>query len=262
MTGATYEEDKRILEKGTLMTFIIVLVATVAACFALRNPLHKWPVAFYVLAVAVDVVFAFGTFGMLPRSIWMPMLVLVQKCMVALALFVVVMFIGCFSKESKVGRWLRPVRAELSIIACILACGHMAVYLASYLPRLAMGGLGGNVLASLTLALVLLALLLVLGITSFQAVKKHMRTETWKRVQKFAYLFFGLVYVHLVLMLLPSALAGGAAAQTTVGIYTVAFGGYAVARIARALADRRAVAAEGASAAAAVAFDEEAPVSA
>lgn len=237
------------------MTFIIVLAVTTVACFALRNPLHKWPLAFYGLAIAVDVLFACGSFGMLPRSIWMPLLVLVQKCMVALAMFVVVMFIGCFNKESKVGRWLRPVRAELSIIACILACGHMAVYLASYLPRLFNGGLGGNVLASLVLALVLLALLLVLGVTSFQTVKKHMRTETWKRLQKLAYLFFGLVYVHLVLMLLPSALAGGAAARVTVGIYTVMFVGYAVARVARAVADRRAEAAEEAQAV--VAFDEE-----
>ena len=85
------------------MTFIIVLAVTTVVCFALRNPLHKWPLAFYGLAIAVDVLFACGSFGMLPRSIWMPLLVLVQKCMVALAMFVVVMFIGCFSTESKVG---------------------------------------------------------------------------------------------------------------------------------------------------------------
>ena len=242
------------------MTFIIVLAVTAVACFALRNPLHKWPLAFYGLAIAVDVLFACGSFGMLPRSIWMPLLVLVQKCMVALAMFVVVMFIGCFSTESKVGLWLRPVRAELSIVACILACGHMAVYLASYIPRLLGGGLSGNVLASLTLALVLLVLLLVLGVTSFQTVKKRMRTDSWKRLQKLAYPFFGLVYVHLILMLLPSALAGGAAAQTTVGVYTVLFGVYAVARVARAVIDRRAATAtEGAPVAA---FDEETAVSA
>ena len=34
------------------MTFLMVLAVTVAACLALRTPLHKWPVAFYVLAVA------------------------------------------------------------------------------------------------------------------------------------------------------------------------------------------------------------------
>ncbi len=28
------------------MTFLMVLAVTVAACLALRTPLHKWPVAF------------------------------------------------------------------------------------------------------------------------------------------------------------------------------------------------------------------------
>ncbi|MFQ8866773.1 MAG: hypothetical protein ACLR67_00475 [Eggerthella lenta] len=55
----------------------------------------------------------------------------------------------------------------------------------------------------------LLVLLLVLGVTSFGFVKKHMRTESWKRLQRWAYVFFGLVYVHLMLMLAPAASRGG-----------------------------------------------------
>ena len=97
----------------------------------------------------------------------------------------------------------------------------------------------GNVLAALMLALVLFALLLVLGVTSFNAVKRRMRADTWKRVQLLAYPFFGLVYVHLLLMLLPSALQGGAAAQASVAAYTAVFGTYAVLRVTRALLDRR-----------------------
>ena len=92
------------------------------------------------------------------------------------------------------------------------------------------------------LALVLFALLLVLGVTSFNAVKRRMRADTWKRVQLLAYPFFGLVYVHLLLMLLPSALQGGAAAQASVAAYTAVFGTYAVLRVTRALLDRRMVA--------------------
>lgn len=37
------------------MTFLVVLVATIVAVLALRQPLHKWPVAFYALAVVADV---------------------------------------------------------------------------------------------------------------------------------------------------------------------------------------------------------------
>lgn len=181
------------------MTFLMVLAVTVAACLALRTPLHKWPVAFYVLAVAADVAYVIGVEGLLPRVVMGPLTLLMGKCVLSLALFVVVMYIGVFAKGSKVHQWLKPVRSELSIIACILACGHMAVYLGSYAPRLG-GTLGVNVVSALVVALALLVLLLVLGVTSFAFVKRRMRTDSWKRLQRWAYVFFGLVYVHLMLM--------------------------------------------------------------
>lgn len=220
------------------MTFLMVFAVTVAACLALRAPLHKWPVAFYALAVAADVAYIAGIEGLLPRAVMSPLTLLMGKCMLSLALFVVVMYIGVFAKGSRVHQWLKPVRAELSIIACILACGHMAVYLASYAPRLG-GAMGANVLSALVVALALLVLLLVLGVTSFGFVKKHMRTESWKRLQRWAYVFFGLVYVHLMLMLAPAASRGGEAALVTVAVYTAVFGAYAILRVRRALVDRR-----------------------
>ncbi|MBC2887939.1 hypothetical protein [Gordonibacter massiliensis (ex Traore et al. 2017)] len=222
------------------MEFLIVLAATILACFALRNPVKRWPVLFYVLAVALVMLFICGAYVPLPRPLWSLLLVLVQKCMLSLALFVVVMYLGVFARESKVGTWLRPIRAELSIVAWILSLGHMTMYLVSYAPRLLAGRIDGNVLAALVLALVLFALLLVLGVTSFNVVKKRMKTGTWKRVQLLAYPFFGLVYVHLLLMLLPSALRGGEAAQTSIVVYSVVFGAYAVLRVVRAVRDCRA----------------------
>ena len=122
------------------MTFAVILVVTAAATLALRNPIKKWPMLFYALAVIVDVLFVVGSFVALPRTLWSGLFLLVQKCTLSLALFVVVMYIGVFARDSKVKRWLRPIRAELSIIAWILSLGHMAVYLVSYLPRMAAGG--------------------------------------------------------------------------------------------------------------------------
>lgn len=226
------------------MTFAIVLACTVAACFALRNPLKACPTAFYALAIAVDVAFVAGTFWGLPRDVWSVLFVLIQKCLLPLALFVVVMYIGALPRDSRPCRWLKAVRAELSIVAWILSLGHMAVYGATYLPRLLTGGrMDANVVASFAVAVVLLALLLVLGVTSFNAVKKRMRTETWKRVQKLAYPFFLLVYAHLLLMLAPSALHGGIAATTSVAVYSVVFAAYVVLRLVRAVKDRRSAAA-------------------
>jgi len=140
-------------------------------------------------------------------------------------------------------------------VAWFLSLGHMAVYLESYLPRLlGSGAVSGNVVASFALAVVLLVLLVVLGVTSFAFVKKRMRTDTWKRVQKLAYPFFALVYVHLLLMLLPSALHGGAASSASVAVYSVVFVAYGLTRVGRALVDRRE---EAASVRSAAAFSDE-----
>lgn len=223
------------------MTFALILVVTVAATFALRNPIKKWPVLFYVLAVLVDVLFVAGSFLELPRPLWSVLFLLVQKCTLSLALFIVVMYIGVFARDSKVQLWLKPIRAELSIIAWILSLGHMAVYLVSYLPRITVGGsMHDNVMVSFVVALVLFVLLLALGVTSFNVVKKRMKTESWKRLQRLAYAFFALVYVHLLLMLLPSALHGGQVAQVSVAVYSVVSVAYFVLRVVRALLDRRA----------------------
>ena len=207
------------------MDFAIILAVTIVGCFALRNPLKALPVAFYAAAIAIDVVYVYGVFFGLPRAIWSPLFVLIQKCELSLALFVVVMFIGCLNRGGRAYHWLKPVRSELSIVAWFLSLGHMAVYLESYLPRLLGGGeIGGNVMGAFVLAVVLLVLLVVLGVTSFAFVKRQMSTASWKKVQ----------------MLLPSALHGGLAAQASVAVYSVVFVGYALCRVGRALVDRSA----------------------
>ncbi len=58
--------------------------------------------------------------------------------------------------------------------------------------------------------------------------------------EKLSYLFFVLVYAHLLLMLLPPALAGGVAAQMSVAVYSLIFVAYIVLRIRRELVDRKA----------------------
>lgn len=220
------------------MNFALVLAGTVCACFALKRPIHDYPWTLYVLALVVDGAYLLADGLGAPYWLWQPLFLLVQKCYLALALFVVVMYIGCLPRASRTSLWLRPVRAELSIAACLLAAGHMASYLGTYVSMMLGGNAKGNVAVAFAVALALLVLLLVLGITSVHAVKRRMNADTWRRVQRWAYPFFGLVYVHLALMLMPAALNGGISAQESLAAYTVVFGVYAVARIARARADR------------------------
>ncbi|WP_080801202.1 ferric reductase-like transmembrane domain-containing protein [Arabiibacter massiliensis] len=220
------------------MKLVLVLLGAVAFAFACKRPIKACPLAFYALAIVLDVAFVVGTYVGLPPLVYDILFLTLHKCTLATALFAVVMYIGVFQRDSRVATYLRPIRAELSIIAWLLSLGHMAFYLSSYLTSLSSGLPQTNVAVSLGVALALLALLVVLGVTSFNVVKKRMAKETWKRVQKLAYPFWALVYVHLLLLLLPSALLGGAPAQTGVAVYSVVFLGYAVLRVRRAVIDR------------------------
>lgn len=222
------------------MEIIVITAATILVSWLLRNQIQSHPGAFYALAALLEIAYIAGTYLNLPDFIWQPLFLLVQKCTLATALFIVVMYAGVIPKTSKHYLWLKGVRAELSILACILSLGHMIMCLIPYLPRILSGvGVKGNMLFSFVLAIALFVLVLVLGITSFSSVKKRMSTTTWIKVQRWAYLFYALLYVHLMAMLLPSALNGGVQAIITTSFYSVVFISYAVLRVRRAMIDRK-----------------------
>lgn len=218
------------------MPFALVLAATVVAVVVLRNALKCHSRAFYVGAIALEVLYGLGALTELPDVLWQPLYLLMQQATLAMALFVIVMFAGVFPPKSRPARLLRPVRTELSVLACLLVLGHMAVYFLC-VPRLFTGGLvTTGVLVGFIVAVALSVLLAVLGPTSAERAKRALGARRWKRVQRWAYAFYGLTYVHLMLVLAPSIEQGVTAAAATAAVYTVVFAVYAVARIGRAIA--------------------------
>ena len=223
------------------MTFLLVLLVTTALVFALKRPIKRWPLLFYGIAVALVALFIADSYVEIPRVIHQGLFVLVHKCTLATALFAIVMYLGVLPRSSKARGWLMPIRGELSVIAWILSLGHVVMYLMTYITMVARGLTNANtfIVQSLVVALVVFVLLMALGVTSFASVKRRMKARTWKRLQKLAYPFFVLVYVHLLLILLRPALLGGQAAQVSVIVYSVLFLGYIALRAYRAVQDRK-----------------------
>jgi len=215
------------------MTFSVVLICSIAVVLVSKPLIKKYAIAFYALALLFDVLFIVDRWMPLPALLGDFIYICIQRCTLSLALFVLVMYVGIFKKDSRIRNYLMPIRKELSIEACFLAIGHMVNYLFAYAARAItnFAGLQLNIATSLVVSLILFALLIVLGITSFDFVKKHMSTKNWKNLQKLSYLFFMLVYVHVLLFLLPSAMQGGSTAQISVVVYSVIFIFYASAKI-------------------------------
>ena len=188
---------------------------------------------FYIVALALVGLYWFGTTTNTAGGMWPYFMPLMQRCALAFVLFTIVMFVGVLDESSPLRARLMPIRRQLSILGCIFALGHLAFYGVSYVPRLG-SALNGNLGFSLALAALLVLLMAILLVTSFQVVKRRMSAARWKGVQRLAYPFYLLTYVHLLLMLAPSALHGGVAATTSVAVYSIVFAAYVVLRLVRA----------------------------
>lgn len=222
------------------MVLLLSCAAVVAFSAVFKSSIKKYAPFYYGAAFVLVALYLSGVAGMLPAWLKGGVFLLMQKATLPMALFFTVMFIGVLPRGSKPRRMLGPVRAELSIMACILVCAHMAAYTMSYVPRVIASALANPFIAiGLLAAAVLAVLLAVLGVTSLSRVKNAMKASVWTKVQKSAYAFYGLIYVHVLAMLLPSALGGGEAALRGVAVYSAVFVVYAALRSVRAVLDAK-----------------------
>jgi sulfoxide reductase heme-binding subunit YedZ len=225
------------------MEFIPIFIIVVVFSLIFKNAIKKYPAVFYLIAIVLSVLFYLETrAGVIdfPDAIKNGLRITMQRGTLGMAFFVLVMYIGVFDRSSRIRGRLGAIRGELSIIACLLIIGHVVFYAVSYLPlltRLSSAGAGYTLFSVIICGAILVALLVVLGITSIKRIRKAMRPEIWKRIQRWSYLFYLLTYVHVVATLLPSALANGAVARVQIIMYTVIFGLYLVLRVRRAILD-------------------------
>lgn len=215
------------------MGFLAVTALTCIFAVLAAPSIKKAPLFWYGVAIGVDLLYFFGVSCGFPSPVLQVLSVTVQRGLLATALFIVVMYCGVLPERSSVRERLMGARAELALIASILAAAHCANYLGSYAGVLltAAGVLSWNQSASLTIALVLLVLLVVLGGTSVKFVRRRMRQDVWKFVQRSSYGFFALIYVHELLVLYPSAAKGHTEALVSCVAGGVVFSLYFVLRV-------------------------------
>ena len=149
----------------------------------------------------------------------------------ATAIFAVVMYMAVLPRGGKAVKRLLPIRAELSIIASILTLGHNLAHGKNYFVTLLTqpDRLREKMLWAAVISLVLMTIMLPLFITSFPAVRRRMKAKKWKRLQRLAYGFYALVYVHVML------LARELGRWDNILIYSAVFLPYGVLRIRKAL---------------------------
>ncbi len=148
------------------------------------------------------------------------------------ALFIIVMILGILPRKSKFRKRVMPIRAELSIIASILTLGHNFTYGKHYFTALFLGKTLSprHVYASI-ISIVMIAIMLPLFITSFNCVRKRMRAATWKKLQRSAYAFYFLLWLHVTILYLSSAHNGNVDSLMRLCFYHALYGVYIYAKL-------------------------------
>ncbi|STA99854.1 ferric reductase-like transmembrane domain-containing protein [Clostridium baratii] len=190
------------------MYLIYSLVFVIALTLIFTDTIRKKAIAFYgissIIAVLVTVYeilrltsnYQLGGFiGTLERVF--------MRGNVSIAFFILVMFAGALNKKLKVTKKLMSIRAENAIMGSILIMPHCIMYFVRFLVKLS-AGKRFTTLYFIYLVVGILAFILMipLFITSFKKIRIKMNFSDWKRLQRKAYIFYLLAYVHIVVVLL------------------------------------------------------------
>lgn len=218
------------------MLFLIALIIAFVFTFLCSKPLKKYPYVFYAAAVAVtitSVILSGSDLQSVPVFLNTYVIGLFTRGAFATALWCVVMWTGALPNGSVLIKKFMPVRGELSIFAAILTLGHNIGFGRTYFVRLFTdaGKMTENHIAASILTIMMLLIMIPLTVMSFPKIRKKMNAKLWKRIQRTAYAFYAMIYIHVLILYYPMAKAGREGIFFSILIYSIAFVGYAVCRI-------------------------------
>ncbi len=223
------------------MNFLISLCIVSFLIFIGRDFIKKHSNLCYIIASLISITLIVTTFsGIISNApSWLKdyILPIFTKSSLATSVFVVVMYTGAFKNGSKPIKFLMPIRAQLSIIGCILALSHNIIYGKTHFVKLFTNpsSMATNMVIAAIISIILILIMLPLMVTSFPKVRKKMKPKSWKKLQQLAYVFYGLIYVHVMIAIFPLAKKGMTQCIINILVYSIVFLTYGAMRVRKAL---------------------------
>lgn len=187
------------------MKIIVGLLITGIFYYLASDILKKHSVAFYVgfytMILLTLFIYTKGYYEKLPDELKY-LSDLFQRGVISTSTFIIVMYVGVVKKHNKFTRRYLRIRGEMSIIACLMALTHNILFGITYFIQFFKNSenMLPQVKVATILTLILISLMLPLFITSFICVRKRMNNKSWKNLQRLAYPFFILIYIHVMLL--------------------------------------------------------------
>ena len=182
---------------------LVLCLAVTGLCFSLlEKQIRRRPVFFYLFFVLLSLLSIF-----LPKQLTVPPLAylvnrLLRRGVLAGAMFLWVMYAIVLPAKSRLQRVMMSLRAQIAIAACF--------------------------------SLAMILLLLPLTVTSFQVVRRKMNAKRWKQLQRFSYLFYGLLYLHICFIYTGGLRKGKSEYLVQFALYTLLYGVYLMLRLTKA----------------------------
>ena len=223
------------------MLFLIALIVACVFSWFCAKLLKSHPTPFYVTAVVVSVIMIM--IGQvrpdgIPQAVNTYVIGLFNRGALAAALWCVVAYIGALPDNAKaLKKQLMPVRGELSIFSALVTISHAVTYGVTYIKRLTSGRpvTEAVFISTCIICLMLMLIMIPLTVISFKNIRKKIKPKTWKAIQRIAYLFYALIYLHVMVIFIPRARVGREGTMMSVIVYSVVFLGYAVLRVHKAI---------------------------
>lgn len=223
------------------MLFIVALIISIIFVAVFKELLKKYPNIFYITATVISIAaFVCSSYVTMPGWVRDYVVGIFAKGSLGTAFFVLVMYASAMKNTWKATKTLMKIRGELSIMGCVLVLCHNCTYGRTYFRMLFTKpqSLSATQMTAAIISLVLITIMLILTVTSFPNVRKKMNAVKWKKLQRTAYIFYGLIYVHILLINIPYARRGMSEYIINVAVYSLVFVNYAMMRIHKAVAKK------------------------
>lgn len=223
------------------MKIVISLIIVTLISMFFSEKIRKNSSKLYIIAAIVAII-GIGNnlldiFGYDLKSFpqpWMSTMRYINHGILPTALFILVMYVGALSANNKYVANIMRIRGELSIIASILISEHVFVFTRGFIERFSMiftmdAFKATRFLLVTGFGLLAFAVMVPLFITSFKKIRKGMNGKKWKKIQRYAYIFYASIYAHVIVLFAMGQKRAKHIPEII--IYTVIFVSYTVLRI-------------------------------
>ncbi|MDR1198892.1 MAG: ferric reductase-like transmembrane domain-containing protein [Prevotellaceae bacterium] len=127
-------------------------------------------------------------------------------------LLIIIMYMGALNPKNFIVKKLLGIRKELSIMSGFPILTHSLIRVTNNLPNAlkfftdndeymeragAINALGAGITSfSFVLGILMLALFIPLWVTSFDSVRKRMGSVKWRKLQRWAYVLYAMLFIH------------------------------------------------------------------